>query len=236
MLTQNERAMLEELFGKLPIPPDYPSQQHLELHNLAHDHFKLQDTPEGIRSEFRASMNSMAYRFTSCSESGQSFCESIERDGGGPAQPERYKQERDFFVFVMSGMACVEALNYELFALGAAIHPKQFPFATDKDRKIGWPSTRNAYAAVQNTRLVEVVEAIKTKEFNDWTTLRRILFHRGLPGRKLLTSGTSSYQAFEDLRDFKIEKVSIEHLLDWLTTVLTNGLGASVEILRGELG
>lgn len=92
-----------------------------------------------LRGEFWAARNAVAYRFTACAEAAEGFASSVDQHGAAPPQPHRYTQERDFFHFVLGGMASLEALHYGVHAWGACRGLTGFVLNSDRDRRRAVP-------------------------------------------------------------------------------------------------
>jgi hypothetical protein len=97
-----------------------------------------------------------------------------------------YIQQRELFGFFVVGLSTVESLCYGLFAVGSILDTQQFPIATPKDlRKINIESTTRKFVAVFPNEVVTsaLQQLIDSQEFKDWSEIRHVLIHRGLPGR-----------------------------------------------------
>jgi hypothetical protein len=239
---ESVRSPIQQLIGDLDIPRSYPSDTHVQIHELAHQCFTALVVADDVQSELRSGLNSMVYRFKSCVESGDAFSQSVIAHGAAPPQPQRYYQERDFFLFVMSGATCLESMVYALFAWGAAIHPTDFPFDTDAQRRqVSIQTAASAYGKIdQGDQLANALRSIRgSNEYNEWMTLRRVLFHRGLPGRVIRfstgpTEPTSRYHAFADLGGIEVHPDSISSMLTWLATILESTLSNALAMMQSQ--
>jgi|GEM_PF-3284261 len=233
---------LSQLIGDLDIPHSYPSNIHVQIHKLAHQYFTAMNVADDLQSQFRSGLNSIIYRYKSSVESGDAFSQSAITHGGAPPQPQRYYQERDFFLFVMSDATCLETMVYALFAWGAAIYPTKFRFENDiQRRKIKIQTTISTYEEIdQGIRLANALRSVlEDDEYGKWMTLRRVLFHRGLPGRLILaTTGPieprSRYHSFANLEGIEVHPDSISSMISWLTTTLENTLSIALTMMESQ--
>lgn len=220
-----KRFPLSEILGKLEVPGDYPAGLHIQIDQLARTTFQANAVPETIQSQFRMAMNSIAYRYKSFVESSNEFSDLVSRWGAAPTQPQRYAQERAFFEFVMTGNACLEAIAYALFALGSALHPDRFPFEDDQHRKhVNLRSTADAYR--EDARHIEIADSLtsvaEADQFQVMSTLRRVLYHRGLPGRLIIAGSgkPSRYHDFADIEGIDVQPHSLTDLASWVRKAL----------------
>jgi hypothetical protein len=217
------------VFGALPIPPEYPVEQHARLHQAAIAFFGRESVPSALQDEFRSAWNAVVYRYVACLESAEAFARSVERHGDAPAHPERYAQERDFFNFVVNGMACIEALHYGIFAWCSSRALTGFDLANERDRRAVNPATAldrlrdvpdaSAVASALGTLLASATYYV-------WGNLRRILFHRGLPGRLISVvigggSGSATrYHRFGESEGPEVTPETSRQMSRWLTDQL----------------
>jgi hypothetical protein len=211
-------------FGELRIPPGYPTQQHAELYQAAEAFFTRDSVPDLLQKEFRSAWHAVVYRYIACLESAKNFSDSVERQGGSPLQAERYVQEREFFNFVVNGMACLETLHYGIFAWGACRQLAGFSLATEEARRKAVPKTvRDRLGGVPDAgALVSALEKLKGSDtYLEWVNLRIILFHRGLPGRIInMTDGEGSgtrYQRFGEFDGPEVTPDTSREMARWLT-------------------
>ena len=233
---------MNQLYGEIDFPVDYPADLHIRLHTLAHNWFILQNTASSLQVDFDAAMKSVAYRYKTCIESGNAFGGSVQADGDAPLPKVRYFQEREFFSCIVAGIACLEALHYALFALGASIDGSIFQFAnSQQQRKITPKLTQEVYAHFPNGRLVSAAlrQIQDSQEYLTWSTIRNVLSHRGLPGRifSLRTKSStksskppSRYHPFAEIDGPEILPDTFLSLHSWLAGVLQNIFGAAMSL------
>ena len=195
--------MTTPLFGSLQFPPGYPLGSQQVLHDQVHAAFRVRGTDTRIQSEIRSAMNSVAYRFKSCQEAADALKVSLRTVGDAPPQPARWEQEMHFFHFVIGGMAAIEALFYAMFGIGAIARPTVFPMSNERERTGVTP--RKVLGSYHSSGPKNVADALKhlcdSQEYKDWHHWRRILFHRGMPGRIISVGSTTGtrYNDFGDL-------------------------------------
>lgn len=232
-----DRFPLSKIIGPLKLPEAYPAAVHLEIHRLAQAKFQADEVPESIQSQFRMAMNSIPYRYKSFVEASEEFSQLVVTHGAAPAQPQRYSQERAFFEFVMTANSCLEALAYALFACGSVIAPDHFPFEDDQQRRgVNIRSTARAYHHISQHHQVAhfFTDLSDTDKFSIIRTLRRILYHRGLPGRLIIAGSEkpSRYHSFADIEGIDIQPESIDQLCRWVQTAISNGFAVIRDLIR----
>jgi hypothetical protein len=195
-------------FGDLPIPEVYPEEAQTRLHTAAHDYFLRAAVDPRLQSEFRSAWNAVVHRFMAAEESARSFAESVRHCGPAPPNPERYRQERDFFHFVVNSVACMESLHYGVYAWGACRKLQGFSLSDEGSRKaVNEKSVLSALTVLRDARAIaDALKAIQALEtYKELRNMRIVLFHRGLPGRHIQLSvggppkQPSRYADFGDL-------------------------------------
>lgn len=201
---------------------------------MAHECFKSLAVSEEIQSEFRSGMNSLVYRFKSCTDSAKGFSNSLSKFGAAPAQPERYIQERNFYSFIVTGVTCYETLCFALFAWGAALYPGVFSFASEREkRRVSPGTTSHSFDQIPEGRSLAAAirQAENSSDYERWTTLRRVMFHRGLPGRLIVVGpedARTKYHPFADLGGIEAHPDTIDTLRQWLAKTLSDVMAQAV--------
>lgn len=149
----------------LPLPSHFPAANYSVVRDKAHQMFERRGTEEMVRSAFREAWSSILYRFASCDEHGQRFSTLLSEYGAGPPPIQRYAQERDFFDFVVLGLACIEAYHYALFALGSCTGDPRFRFSSATDRRrVNLSRTKDAILAAFPGRAVSIALQVLAPE------------------------------------------------------------------------
>lgn len=236
---------MQQPLGDVPIPNDYPFDLHQQLVGLARQLFEAQNAPEPIGRDFGAGLRSVEYRFMTFVESGEAFQASLEAHGDAPAGSYRYLQEREFFSFITTGGACVEALSYALFSIGAALDLSTFPFGSESQRRGVTPlRTIRRYRSFYNGSNVanSLAGLVDSDEYTQLRQVRSVLFHRGLPGRIFSVSVGSNtepprsrYHDFGDQPGPEIHADTFRRLRGWLGSGIANVFAAAVDLIEREL-
>lgn len=237
-----QQAARENAMGAHQNPDQYPDHLHQHVSEMAKAHFQKLEPPPAVQGEFRTSLKSVRYRFKTCVEAGTAFADSIRRHGDAPPEPQRYFQEREFFSFVMAGMASLEALHYALFAWGAAVHPDAFPILTEKDRRgVTPPATATRFGQFASAGpLLSALEGLRqAEEYQTLSKWRTVLFHRGLPGRRFSVSvggggsaeAVGRYHDFGDLQGPELDPTLPVKYSAWLVASLESVLTAAIEVM-----
>jgi hypothetical protein len=151
-------------------------------------------------------------------------------DGAGPPHAHRYEQERAFFGFIVSGLACLEAAAYSVYTLAAAADPRGFPFVTPEDRRrVTMGLTRDKLMRNHSRRRITaaLTQLTSTSWYLDRVQIRNVLVHRGLPGGIIGVGGPSSYHPFEDVSDVAVSRATTDQgraQLAGAATRIVNGL------------
>lgn len=220
--------------GGIEVPADFP----LDLYERVVAGAKeiISEASEDTAREFSYGFASVRDRFRGCAEAADNFSSLVEEHGDRPTQPYRYYQEREFFSFVMNGMACVESLHYGLFAFGASVDPSRFPFGNESDRsKVTLKKTRKCFKELPRRKAIsDALEKLKTsQEFKDWDLWRRVLFHRGVRGRVIpVGGGLSRYREFGECVGPTITKSLTRDLRRWLANTLRDVFVAADTTVR----
>lgn len=140
--------------------------------------------------QFAAAWNAVRHRFLSCTEHSEAFTKAIKEAGTPGVTPQTadmwHAQQKELFDFFMNGLATIENVCYGLFAVGSILDAQQFPIVTENNlRDINTKLTACKFVAVFPNEVVTsaLQQLITSQEFKDWRDIRRVLFHRGLPGR-----------------------------------------------------
>lgn len=226
----------------LEVPSSFPATAHDAVHEATNTAFRTLQVRDDLQGGFRGAWNAIAYRYVSCTEYSASFSESVAEHGAAPHQPERYMQERDFFNFIVTGLACFEAFHYALYCIGAVLQPNHFPYETASDRRRITPgATRELFARHYPSNGVThaVIECLTSTEYDEWARVRNVLAHRGLPGRQIFASvgggeNGGRYHPFEDV-SIEINAETTTTFLGWLRQTLERLLSEMRTFVEREL-
>jgi hypothetical protein len=213
----------------LTVPADFPGPGHDEVRQLVDAALKGLGADPRIRIQFYLGWNAVADRYLSTCEYGEEFANSLDRYGAAPAQPHRHEQERAFFGFVVSGLACLEAAAYSSYALAAASDPGSFPFVRPGNRRgVSIEATRDRLRRTQPGQplTAALITLCDSTRYAEWGQIRNVLVHRGLPGRLMsmtnaVVQGTE-YQPFEDVAGVAVNRTTVNQYRAQLAQAVTS--------------
>lgn len=172
----------------LLMPPDFPTTLFERVYSRA----RLRSTSHVSAYEhFNAAWNAISFRYLALCNDGDAFTASVSAPDGGASLQERYQQERHLFGFFSNGFSAFESFFYGMFAIGALLHPVDFPLATPKEQQAVSPaSTDRAYARafVGDPILATFAAVFTDAAYREWKEVRNILTHRTAPGRTIFVS------------------------------------------------
>jgi hypothetical protein len=172
----------------LLMPPDFPTTLFERVYSRA----RLRSTSHVSAYEhFNAAWNAISFRYLALCDDGDAFTASVSAPDGGASLQERYQQERHLFGFFSNGFSAFESFFYGMFAIGALLHPVDFPLATPKEQQAVSPaSTDRAYARafVGDPILATFAAVFTDAAYREWKEVRNILTHRTAPGRTIFVS------------------------------------------------
>jgi hypothetical protein len=172
----------------LLMPPDFPTTLFEHVYSRA----RLRSTSHVSAFEhFNAAWNAISFRYLALCDDGDAFTASVSAPDGGASLEERYQQERHLFGFFSNGFSAFESFFYGMFAIGALLHPVDFPLATPKEQQAVSPaSTDRAYARafVGDPILATFAAVFTDAAYREWKEVRNILTHRTAPGRTIFVS------------------------------------------------
>lgn len=174
-------------------------------------------------SQFIGAWNAISYRYMGVVEYDEYFTASITEYGPAPAQPLRYRQERDLFGFFVSAGSVFDAYAFGMYAIGALLVPNNFSLA--EEWKIDWKSTTTRYRdAFSNDPILRVLDNIwNDSAFEDIRNVRNVLTHRAVPPRHFTMSSRMATTRIADV-DLTISETTTrsrrEHLVRLLSTAV----------------
>ncbi len=179
----------------LVMPPDFATAPYNAVHTRVEPHNAAYPF---AWEQYAGAWNAVAYRFHACADHDAVFTASVQDAGTTPPQPARYIQEREFFNFLVNGLATIESLCYAFFAIGAMMDAHNFPIATPKDLlRITPKLTDERYALAFSGEAVSgsMARLLASEEYKDWKETRGLLAHRSVPGRmiRLTVSATIAW-------------------------------------------
>ena len=163
-------------------------------------------------------------------QAAATFSHSVATCGAAPLHHNRYVQERSFFETVVHLVACLEGIHYTSIGVGDGLGVRALTLVAEADRRNITPKT----ALIMLERLpesAEVAAALKAAQvhphFIYLAKLRNVLFHRGLPGRRVIFTMPgiiSRYDDFGDLSGPEITNHWADPLLSWVAVSIDNVL------------
>jgi hypothetical protein len=172
----------------LLMPPDFPTPLFERVYSRA----LLRSTSHASAYEhFTAAWNAISFRYLALCDDGDAFTTSVSAPNGGASLEQRYRQERHLFGFFSNGFSAFESFFYGMFAIGALLHPVDFPLATPKEQQAVTPaSTDRAYARVfvGDPILAAFAAVFTDAAYREWKEVRNVLTHRTAPGRTIFVS------------------------------------------------
>jgi hypothetical protein len=210
--------------GHLPVPTEYPSKEHLRLHELVTGFAAGAQRPEDYLTEFRAGLSGLVHRYTACSASCRALVASEARDRV------TYDQDRDFFGFVVNGLAAMDTFSYAAYAAGATFWPHLFPFASEAARRaVGPRSTARAYDLAGEAEFAALFNTIlDSQDHRAWRKYHTVLSHRA--------GGTTGFHAAANTEGAHASVQGMQQWLDETLAVLLAGLVAVAERQRAPQG
>ncbi len=208
------------------LPEDFPSAAYGAVQACMQNR---RPENEDLWDQYGGAWRAIAYRYRTCAESDEAFTRSIKIQGGTPPAPYRYEQERDLFLFFVSGWSSLEAFCYGIYAITAFITPENFPMGTNSERRDVNPKStskrlQDIFPGEQLTSTLNSVLA--TPEMREWKEIRNVLIHRTHPGREISVGGppadpstSSRWKVGIDI-DVKTTSVRRSRLSDTLSQLL----------------
>ncbi len=175
----------------LDMPDDFPVHSIDSLHAYLSDR-RDEATQTREWGEWASGLNGLVFRFRACDEHVAKAIESL-RHSASPPQPERYQQEKWLFAFFVEGLSAFECFAYALYFVGALAAPTAFTAHLDPKRITLKFVARRYAAAFAGSELATQLSTLRASvEFDEWSTTRNILGHRGAPGRHFYSGGPNS--------------------------------------------
>ena len=172
----------------LLMPPDFPTTSFERVYSRA----RLRASSQASAYEhFNAAWNAISFRYLALCDDGAAFTASVSAPDGRASLEQRYRQERHLFGFFTNGFSAFESFFYAMFAIGALLHPVEFPLAIPKEQQAVKPaSTYRAYSRVfvGDPILAAFTAVLTDAAYREWMEVRNILTHRTAPGRTIFVS------------------------------------------------
>ncbi len=124
---QGETMSLRLMTG-FEVPDDFPQKPYEAILTRVGS----QRHPDSL-FHYSGSWNAVAYRFTSCATSSETFTDSVRVAGFAPPLPERFEQEVALFNFFINGLAVIDSFFYGLYWIGSMVDTKSFPIRSGDD-------------------------------------------------------------------------------------------------------
>jgi len=170
------------------MPPDFPTTSFERTYSCAR---RRSSSCASAFEHFNAAWNAISFRYLALCDDGEAFTASVIAPDGGASLEQRYSQERHLFGLFSNGFSAFESFFYGMFAVGALLHPLEFPLATPKQQQAISPtSTEHAYARVfAGDPILPAFAAVLTDTaYKEWREIRNILTHRTAPGRTIFVN------------------------------------------------
>jgi len=198
------------------------------------DYCRKNSISEEDKTELIFGLSAIANRFRSHVEAGESYLNLLSEYGPHPGQPNRYYQDRDFFNCVISGAATIESLFYSLYTMGAILFSENFPFKEENRKGIYLKTTIKKFNDLEVTSdlLISMNKIKNSGLFKIWTNLRKILFHRGLPGRMIIPGGITRSLSSGEAPSVPIDGKLINKYREWLSKSLDELLSKAIDIVK----
>jgi hypothetical protein len=201
----------------LEMPLDFPTGLYNSIHSRLH---AARGQRQSFWRDYAPSWNAVAYRYRACADLAEEFSQSVNQHGDGPAQPERYLQDRALFGFFVNALSTLEALAFALYAIGHTVRAGAFRLTTERHRRNVSPErTAAVFAkAFPTDPLAQaLVATLSSPERRTLEKVRNVLAHRGQPGRRMfLSTGTSTQQPAGWIRGLTIHPSMVERKRLWL--------------------
>lgn len=202
------------------MPPGFPCAEHSEVLKAAYQ----KGQGHSSLDEFAPAWNAVMYRYRTCCDASASFTRSVTVQGVSPAHPARYEQDRDLFVFFVSGESVLESLCYALWSWGSVVKPGEFPFSSPKEKSHVKPDRvldKMVACYSKHAITASLGISLSSSDWAKWKEVRNVLAHRCLPGRALSItlgdpSGDERRSATWQLQGIPIDVATTTSRLDWL--------------------
>jgi hypothetical protein len=172
----------------LLMPTDFPSPSFERVYSRA----LLRSAGNASAYEhFSAAWNAVSFRYLAHCDDGDAFTASVSAPDGGESLEQRYQQERHLFGFFSNGFSAFESFFYGMFAIGALLHPAQFPLTSPKEQQAVSPSSTDRIytrAFAGDPVLAAFAAVFMDSAYKEWKEIRNILTHRTAPGRTIFVS------------------------------------------------
>ena len=201
-----------------------------------------------IRHAFPSAWNALAYRLRAAREHGAAFSTSV-AESSGPSPEERYRQETDLFVFVISAVSAIECFFFAAHCIGALVTPPIFPVVKPSHLKLYPSNVRDRFVqAYPNDKLTRAMcQSLASSEYTILVDLRNVLAHRGTPPRRhVLSTGGPDVPStipsnLKDLAsswryDMVLDAECLDPCKAWLGSAVRNLVGETADFAKTRLG
>jgi hypothetical protein len=215
------------------MPSGFPSAAHDGMTKCVST---WSETHQSEYREFAAGWSAVAHRYFACWDCDRAFTQSIERDGPGPAPPERHSQEHALYVFFASGLSTIESFAYAVHAIGWMLDPPRFDMSSDDRKRNVTPGStcKRLEAAFPNEALPAALrEVVDSNAYNEWGGIRNVLSHRAATRRDFaLTIGAPDEDRTAEWRWGAIDERTTADRFAWLRRVTSSLVESANEFVQ----
>jgi len=227
-------------------PPSFPMYEFRAYGLAANPFFPEFMSDENLfdplekRRQFDWSWQAIRYRYRTCAECADEFKAVLENpsdmwQAGWGDEELTYKLERCIYTFFMAGLSVFDSFGFNLYFLGGAIQPSDFPHIA-APRNITLKATAKAFGkAFSNAPITVALAALKTKpEFNKVDVIRNLLAHR-LSGRRSVRAWSTNHPdgTHTRVREEKWHIPGLTDTLDFSDDMLHAQLASITSVLSG---
>jgi len=229
----------------LQMPADFPHRTYMAVEARISKYLAGRDAGQVAGfSGYAGGWNGLAIRFRAADEYGAVAVHLLTTLPGGPANEDRYAQERALFGFFTNAVATIDSCCFAIYHMGLMAQPRFFGKSDDEVTvKATATAVRNAFPA---TRLDEVLAALKSdKAWSDLRDMRNILVHRESPARTIFArvvvggaAGTTDHVAPPAEwtgRGIALDRSLVEPRRVWLGQTIERFIGATDDFVSREL-
>jgi hypothetical protein len=148
-----------------------------------------------------------------------------------PPQPERYRQDRLLFSFLVEGLSCIECFYYGFYFVGAMIDASAFDTEQEPKRvttHLVVQRYRDRFPADEMTRSLTATD--DSTEIEAWRCVRNVLAHRASPGRAFFAGSPDADWLGEPLSGSRIRERRL-----WLAETTQALLGHAVGFVQRQV-
>jgi len=212
-------------------PKEFPT----ELHDNVNDYMaKIKDSHLDIWREFAGGWNSIVYRYLTCYQCNKQFTFCVSKYGGSPKQPIRYFQERELFIFYLSGISVIESFCYSFYAINSIYDSIIFPIDTDEQKRN--INIKSLLSNLERSKIkdenitISIKNLSQDRNFFEWLKVRNILAHRESPPRRHYLGG-EKHGSTEWAESILINYETTTSRFDWLSKQLYRMISDTNELI-----